>query len=776
MKQLLLAGLMALAQVSYAQTEASYYYSLKEKVPVDLNYQIVSIPYDDGQDVNSLTTKLALKGNQIKTIKRVHNKINRLDFSDALIPSALPAGMRSQVIPSMNIGKHPTPIFLTGEITVMPNERTDIDAIIKRYELTLVRKLEYGPFLLRVSDPSHTLEIANRIHETETVDWSSPDLLAKAVKFNDPLYPQQYYLKNTGQLGGTAGIDIKAEEAWAITKGCYVRVAVLDEGVNAHEEWNNGRLLGGHTAGSLNTGGAPSFDFDGHGVSCTGIIAASHDNALGIRGVAPNAYIIPVNILSNPLDADAGFTGVEIASAITWAVSPSGGNADVLSNSWGYDIPNFTDGNIQVAYNNARTTGRGNKGAILVFASGNHGNNWNGVAFPASQLNNIAVGAIQNTGAIWGYSGKGSPMDLVAPSGSPDDGGNVMTTDRMSTAGYVPGNYFANFGGTSAACPQVAGVAALMLSVNPTLTEVQVRTKLQQTAVDMGPGGFDNSFGYGRLNALAAVQSSLPTSFISGPSVVCPSASYSVTNMPAGATVTWSSSNTSILTINASTGAATRVGNGQVMITANIQYTAGCTAFRVTKTVNVGKPIISFTVNGQPFTNGQVCVGSSNYIDIVGHDPMNSYTWSLQSGSNGSLSGSGPSATFSNYTIQCSGISVVASNSCGTTNTGLTICTKNCLMAAYNVYPNPAKDYLNITFEDAKTLAALPEQIILYSEKSTAPVRSVLVKDTYNQGAFKNGNTIELQVKDLPRGNYYLHVVPGKDSEQKADKIRILLE
>jgi hypothetical protein len=155
---------------------------------------------------------------------------------------------------------------------------------------------------------------------------------------------------------------------------------------------------------------------------------------------------------------------------------------------------------------------------------------------------------------------------------------------------------------------------------------------------------------------------------------------------------------------------------------------------------------------------------------------MNSYTWSLQSGSNGSLSGSGPSATFSNYTIQCSGISVVASNSCGTTNTGLTICTKNCLMAAYNVYPNPAKDYLNITFEDAKTLAALPEQIILYSDKSTAPVRSVLVKDIYNQGAFKNGNTIELQVKDLPRGNYYLHVVPGKDSEQKADKIRIVLE
>lgn len=317
---------------------------------------------------------------------------------------------------------------------------------------------------------------------------------------------------------------------------------------------------------------------------------------------------------------------------------------------------------------------------------------------------------------------------------------------------------------------------ALMLSVNPALTEAQVRTKLQQTATDMGPGGFDNDHGYGRLNAHAAVLSALPTAFISGPVQICPSGSYSITNMPSGATVSWSSSDISILTINSSTGAATRVGNGQVTVTATIQYFAGCTGFRLTKTINVGKPIISFTVNGQPFQNGQVCVGSSNYIDIVGHDSMNSYTWSLQSGSSGSLSGSGSSAMFSNYTIQCSGISVVASNSCGSTNTGLTICTNSCFMSAYKVYPNPAKDYLDVTFDDTKALAALPEQIVLYSEKFTAPVKTVVVKDIYNMGTFKNGNTIELQVKDLPRGAYYLHILPPSGSDQKTDKIRIILE
>ncbi len=486
---------------------------------------------------------------------------------------------------------------------------------------------------------------------------------------------------------------------------------------------------------------------------------------MGVKGVAPNVYLISVNILRNPVTGN-GFTGSEIGAAITWAVASNGGNADILSNSWGVPIQGYSESNITAAYNSARTTGRGGtKGAVLVFASGNSNLAWSGVSFPANIPNNIAVGAITNQGAIWNYSSRGSEMDLVAPSGDVSLLGNLTTTDRMNTNGHETGNYTNRFGGTSAACPQVAGVAALMLSVNPALTEAQVRTKLQQTATDMGSAGFDNTFGYGRVNAYAAVMSALPSAFITGPAQICPSGSYSVTNIPSGSTVEWSSSNTGVLTINASTGAASRVGDGQVTITATISYFSGCPGFQLTKTINVGKPTISFTVNGQPFQNGQVCVGSSNYIDIVGHDPMNSYTWTLQPGSTGSLSGSGSSATFSNNSIACSGISVVASNSCGTTNTGLTICTKNCFMAAYNVYPNPAKDYLNITFGDVKTTTALPEQVILYGEQSMAPIKSISVKDVFEQGTFKNGNTIEMQVKDLPRGTYYLHVVPQKDSD-----------
>lgn len=94
----------------------------------------------------------------------------------------------------------------------------------------------------------------------------------------------------------------------------------------------------------------------------------------------------------------------------------------------------------------------------------------------------ITVGAINNQGEIWSYSQRGSSMDLVAPSGNINSSGDVRTTDRMGALGYNEDNYTYNFGGTSAAYPQVAGVAALMLSVRPDLTETQVRTILQNTS------------------------------------------------------------------------------------------------------------------------------------------------------------------------------------------------------------------------------------------------------------------------------------------------------
>ncbi|MFW5761594.1 MAG: S8 family peptidase [Cyclobacteriaceae bacterium] len=219
----------------------------------------------------------------------------------------------------------------------------------------------------------------------------------------------------------------------------------------------------------------------------------------------------------------------------------------MLSNSWTSANPNFTSGQIIQAINNARTQGRGGLGSIVVFSSGNFHprpgfTGFNGVAFPANVNGVITVGAIDRNGNIHNYSSRGTEMDLVAPSGGVP--GDVVTTDRMGDLGYNDGdnpNYAFEFNGTSAAAPQVSGVAALMLSVNPNLTEAQVRTILQNTATDMGASGFDNTFGYGRLNAQAAVEAALPT--ITGPSLVCTSnTTFTLQNRPAGTNVTWTRS------------------------------------------------------------------------------------------------------------------------------------------------------------------------------------------------------------------------------------------
>ncbi|NJN29001.1 MAG: S8 family serine peptidase [Cyclobacteriaceae bacterium] len=154
--------------------------------------------------------------------------------------------------------------------------------------------------------------ISNKIYESGLVEWCHPDMALPVETSNDPLYPQQYYLNNTGQNGGTNNIDINAPEAWAITQGCdQIRVAVLDDGVEDHEDLA-GRVLGGFTpTNPVNGNGRPEgvnivdqsgncVGRVGHGIACAGILGASHNNSIGIRGVAPNAQIVPVNILLQP--------------------------------------------------------------------------------------------------------------------------------------------------------------------------------------------------------------------------------------------------------------------------------------------------------------------------------------------------------------------------------------------------------------------------------------------------------------------------------------------
>jgi len=229
-------------------------------------------------------------------------------------------------------------------------------------------------------------------------------------------------------------------------------------------------------------------------MACAGIIAASHNN-IGVRGVAPYVQILSVNIFAG------GETTQDVADGITWAKEQG---ADVLSNSWGYSSCELVFDNISAALTDANRTGRKGLGSIIVFSSGN--DFYDCVSFPGSHPDVISVGAFSSFGERSEYSNYGPELDLVAGSDNVRaPGAAVRTIDRMGPIGYSTGNYTADFGGTSAAAPVVAGVAALVLGYNPTLSSDELKNILYATAKEMGPEGFDPEYGHGGVDAYAAL-------------------------------------------------------------------------------------------------------------------------------------------------------------------------------------------------------------------------------------------------------------------------------
>lgn len=412
-------------------------------------------------------------------------------------------------------------LFPTKIIRVKLNTKNSKSDLLKVLNEDKILRIEerYEIFRIHIKDIHEILNISNKIYESGIADFSIPDFYTplELNQINDPLYPLQFQMNNTGQVidgvNGVNDIDCNAPDAWDITFGNDITVAVFDQGLENHEDLGS-RLVGGFTPAN-NGNGSPETNNATHGMNCAGVIGAT-DNNIGLRGVAPNVNLLSVNIFS------AGTTHGDIADGIQWAIN---NGADILSNSWGISgAPcNYTSIDIENALQNAVTNGRNGNGSVVVFASGNTGGCVN---YPARNENVIAVGAVDNRGNLFNYSSRGPELDLVAPSGQTNYLGNVRTLDRMGNNGRVAGNYENNFGGTSAACPVVSGVAALVLSLNPNLTQLEVRDILNNTATDMGVNGFDNNFGSGRVNAQAAIQETLNTLSITGPDAICGGSAY----------------------------------------------------------------------------------------------------------------------------------------------------------------------------------------------------------------------------------------------------------
>ena len=294
------------------------------------------------------------------------------------------------------------------------------------------------------------------------VEFAEPDYVVHASKVpNDTYYTLQWAMPK-----------ISAPTAWDTTTGSTeVTIAIVDTGVDSGQPDLLGRVVAGYDF--ANSDADPSDDH-GHGTACAGVIGANGGNGLGVAGMDWAARLLAVKVL------DATGSGYEstVAQGITYAAD---NGARVISMSLGGPGGSSTlHDAVDYAYS---------KGSLIVAASGNDGTGT--VSYPAAYPQVIAVGATDGNDTLASFSNYGAAQDVVAP------GVSIATT-------YIGGMYV-YFSGTSAATPLVAGLSGLLLAKDPSLTNAALESAIRAGAVDLGSAGWDQTYGWGRIDAARAL-------------------------------------------------------------------------------------------------------------------------------------------------------------------------------------------------------------------------------------------------------------------------------
>jgi subtilisin-like proprotein convertase family protein/subtilisin family serine protease len=419
-------------------------------------------------------------------------------------------------------------------------------------------------YLVRVTDATgrNPIRTANAAASRDDVEYAEPNLVRQLTRFAfipaDALFADQWHLSapSVSPPDVIVGAGIFAPEAWDLTRGRRnIVVAVADDGFDlTHPDLQGeGKIIARLNATIRGNGINAGIDWDDdvhprpgdyHGTPCLGV-AVGENNSTGIVGVAPNCSLVAVRFPLTMSDAHFVLMFQKISAL-----------SDVVSCSWGVGPANAP---MSTALRQAITTlavtgGRRGKGLLICVAAGNNN-------CPVQDLSNTrtyrfrtAFGLQSYSGPIdrWiaahpdvitvsastslkrrsAYSSWGKHISVCAPSDNWDDLGQTTPPGRGITtidnegfgpnSDFTPGSRFTSrFGGTSSATPTVAGVCALVLSANPSLTGPEVKRLLKQTAdKDMSlvtdtpvnePGDFDASgfslwFGHGKVNAFRAVQ------------------------------------------------------------------------------------------------------------------------------------------------------------------------------------------------------------------------------------------------------------------------------
>ncbi|WP_240034767.1 S8 family serine peptidase [Glaciihabitans arcticus] len=292
----------------------------------------------------------------------------------------------------------------------------------------------------------------------------------------DSIRDREYWLSGYG-----------IREAWKTTKGAGVTIAVIDTGVDGSHPDLKGAVVGGadfSSQGSSNGQTPVGSDGSSHGTMVAALAAGRGQGTSGVIGAAPAASVLAISIgfgTNNTSDD-------QIAKAVRWAVD---NGADVINMSLTrntLDWPTSWDDAFLYAME---------KDVVVVAAAGNRGSGTTQVGAPATMPGVLTVGGVDRNGAAsWDASSQGITIGVSAPS--------------EQLVGAVPGGGYVLWDGTSGATPIVAGVVALVRAAHPELDAASVINRIVKTAKDAGKKGADPIYGFGLMDASAAVSAKVP--------------------------------------------------------------------------------------------------------------------------------------------------------------------------------------------------------------------------------------------------------------------------
>lgn len=422
------------------------------------------------------------------------------------------------------------PVVATGIIYCEMAEGVGEDerqVLFDAFALEILEDREDGTVVCKVTSKSpNPLKVAAALTKLSMVEKAYPDLDIPLDQYfmepRDGLLPHEWHLENPGFVTDVpnfrlkVGADAKVKAAWrrlGNLGSSSIIVAVIDNGFDLNHPDLRGKAVAPLSISSNGSTLPTGARFGDHATPCASVALASA-NGTGIVGAAPNSRLMPLH-------------GLTYSKYLTERMFSHciRNRADIISCSWGTIDSRYRPGaEHERSIRKALTSGRGGKGCVVVFAAGNEGREY--INYYANIPGVIAVGASTSSDTHARYSNRGNGISVVAPSdgGWPilaaragwDQGNAGMPANkRYYVDGIDRGPHYKHFGGTSSATPLVAGICALILSANPNLTSAQVKSILEKTADKIGnrwdynSSGYSTKYGYGRVNADAAVKEAI---------------------------------------------------------------------------------------------------------------------------------------------------------------------------------------------------------------------------------------------------------------------------